>query len=102
MATRIIERNTNAPDHVIRIVVHRPSVETGFTMTKRTRIQSWEYPYDDMNIGDSFHVMCSETTTQIVASRISMYNQKNTETKFSCRTQLNEDGEKLTRIWRVK
>ena len=62
------ERNTASPDHVVRIVVHRPSVETGIPMASRNRGQNWEYPYDDMDVGDSFHVMFSETSNPNVAS----------------------------------
>ena len=96
------ERNTASPDHVVRIVVHRPSVETGIPMASRNRGQNWEYPYDDMDVGDSFHVMFSETSNPNVASRISMYNKRHPDTRFACRIQTNEDGEKLTRIWRIR
>jgi hypothetical protein len=96
------ERNTALPDHVVRIVVHRPSVELGIPMAPRNRNQNWEYPYGDMDVGDSFHVMFSETSNPIVASRISVYNKRHPDTRFSCRIQSNVDGEKLTRIWRIR
>jgi hypothetical protein len=87
---------------VVRIVVHKPSIEKGIPFTPRTRMQSWEYPYEDMEIGDSFRVMISETSNAIVSTRIHSYNKVNTDTRFSCRTQVDENGDRLTRVWRVE
>jgi len=102
MKQRRIERNHPAPEHVVRVVVHRPSIEHGVPFAPRGKIQPWEYPYEDMEVGDSFHVMASETPNVTVSSRISVYNKQNPDTRFECRTQLNEEGEKLTRIWRTR
>jgi len=87
---------------IVRIVVTRPSIEKGIAFVPRTRTQSWEYPYEDMEIGDSFHVMMSETSNAIVATRVHSYNKLNPDTKFSCRTQMDEEGNRLTRVWRIE
>ena len=87
---------------IVRIIVHKPDIETGIPYTPRGRVQPWEYPYTDMNVGDSFHIMQDETANSIVSSRVHSWNKNNPETKFSCRTQINDEGQKLTRIWRIK
>ena len=102
MTQRRIERNTNPPEHVVRIVVHRPSIEHGVPFTPKRRMQPWEYPYEKMEIGDSFHVLETETSNPTVSSRVHAHNVKHPDTKFACRRQLNEEGEKLTRIWRTE
>jgi hypothetical protein len=102
MKQRRIERNMTPAEHVVRIVVHRPSIERGIPFTPRGRVVPWEYPYADMQIGDSFHVLEAETSNPTVTSRVHAYNEKHLNTKFACRTQLNEQGEKLTRIWRTR
>jgi hypothetical protein len=102
MKQRRIERNITLPEHVVRIVVHRPSIERGIPFTPRGRVQPWEYPYTDMEIGDSFHVLETETPNPTVSSRVHAYNVKHPDIKFACRTQINEKGEKLTRVWRIR
>ena len=87
---------------IVRIVVHKPSIEKGIPFTPRTRMQSWEYPYEDMKIGDSFHVMVSETSNPTVATRVHSHNKRNPKTRFSCRTQVDENRDRLTRVWRVE
>jgi hypothetical protein len=87
---------------IVRIEVRRPSIEKGIAFVPRRRMHSWEYPYEDMKIGDSFHVMVSETSNPIVSTRVHSHNKHNPDTKFSCRTQVDEHGNPLTRVWRVK
>jgi hypothetical protein len=87
---------------IVRIVVHKPSIEKGIPFHARTRMQSWEYPYEDMKIGDSFHVMVSETSNPIVTTRVHSYNKHNPDTRFVCRTLADENGDRLTRVWRVE
>jgi len=102
MKQRRIERNTNSPEHVVRIVVHRPSIEHGIPFTPKRRMQLWDYPYDDMNVGDSFLILESETKYVTVTSRIYQYNKIHLHTRFECRSSLDENGEKLTRVWRTE
>jgi len=102
MKQRRIERNYAPPEHVVRVVVHRPSIEHGIPFTPRGRVQHWEYPFEEMNVGDSFHVMFSETSNPTVSSRVAKHNSDHPETRFGCRLQLNKNGEKLTRVWRTQ
>jgi hypothetical protein len=102
MKQRREERNINPPEHIVRVIVHRPSIEHGIPFTPKRRVQPWDYPYDEMNVGDSFHVLESESKYVTVTSRIYTYNKNNPNTRFECRTFLDENGGKLTRIWRTR
>jgi hypothetical protein len=102
MKQRHIERNVTPPEHIIRVVVHRPSVEHNIPFIPRGRVQPWEYPYAYMKVGDSFHVLETETSNQTVSSRVHAHNVRHPHTKFACRRQLNDKGEKLTRVWRIR
>jgi|TARA_R100001086_G_scaffold135539_2_gene70600 hypothetical protein len=96
------ERNTVTPEHVVRIIVHRPSVESGIPFAPKTKSQTWEYPYADMNVGDSFRVMETETKRDTVNGRIHVYNKHHPETLFQCRTAHDEHGKKMQRVWRTR
>ena len=102
MHQRRNERNTSAPDHIVRIVVHRPSVEHGVPMTSRMGRLSYEYPFHDMLVGDSFVVTHAETPGRTIFSRVHAHNARNRATKFECRTQTDGNGGKLVRIWRTR
>jgi hypothetical protein len=102
MKQRRTERDTTTPEHIVRIIIHRPSIEHGIPFVARGTAKPWEYPYEEMDVGDSFHVMFSETPNNVIASRIAKYNKNNPNTRFSCRVQITTEGKKLTRIWRTQ
>ena len=89
---------------VVRVVIYRPAVEHGYEYkpTNRGRSRDWEYPYEQMDVGDSFHVPVSVTAQNILSSRISAHNKENPETRFSTAKAVNEDGEPVTRVWRIR
>lgn len=97
-----IQQQQRPATHIVRIIVHRPEVEHGIAMPrKRMKVRDFEYPYDDMQVGDSFAVHESETKISAVTSRISSHNRQNPDTRFTTRTLINDEGEKYVRVWRV-
>jgi len=96
-----IQQQQQPVTHVVRIVVHRPEVEHGIPMPrKRMKMRDFEYPYDDMEVGDSFAVHESEAKISAITSRVSTYNRANPDTRFVCRTLRDDEGEKYIRVWR--
>ena len=88
---------------VVRIIVHKPGIEKGIPIPGRRGMErDWEYPFLEMEVGDSFHVLMSKVSSSIMSTRINAYNRLHPDTRFRVRTQVNDDGERLTRVWRVK
>jgi hypothetical protein len=104
MKLRREERATQRATTIVRVVVHRPSIEHGFPYvpTNRGSARTWEYPYTEMQIGDSFFVPLTIATRNVLSSRISAHNTINPETRFETRKALGEDGEDGTRVWRTQ
>jgi hypothetical protein len=104
MRLRREERATQRVTTIVRVVVHRPTIEHGFpyVSTNRGSPRTWEYPYGDMQIGDSFHVPLTVVTRNVLSSRISAHNKLNPETRFESRKAIGENGEDGTRVWRTR
>ena len=77
-------------------------VEKNVKIPRGTR-QAHPFPFDDMDIGDSFAVKHSEMKAQTVGSRVSGRNKHNPEQLFVTR-QIKGQGRNnlLTRVWRIK
>ena len=60
------------------------------------------FPFETMNIGDSFDVRHGQMKVSSVCSRVGTWNKRNPATKFITR-QVNGQGRdvKITRVWRV-
>ena len=60
------------------------------------------FPFENMNIGDSFDVKHGQMKISSVCSRVSGWNKRNQATRFITR-QVNGQGRgvKITRVWRV-
>ena len=88
---------------VVRIVVSRPNIDKGIAMPgKRSGERNWEYPFEDMDIGDSFAVPSSDAKNGTVNSRINLHNRAHPETKFRTRWLMDDQGEMYTRVWRTQ
>jgi hypothetical protein len=80
--------------------MYEPKVETGIPYVERRG--KWDYPYDKMDIGDSFQIPISVSPSPTIYQRIFQHNQRHPETQFRASKTLNGDGEKATRVWRIR
>jgi hypothetical protein len=60
---------------------------------------NYKYPFDDMEIGDSFTVPFSITHREIMSLRVARFQKKNGVKKFTTRSMKEEQA---TRVWRIK
>jgi len=89
--------------NIVRIIVSRPGIDKGIPIPpRRGGTRTFDYPFKDMEIGDSFAILETETRNATVATRVGSYNLEHKETKFVCRKLKNNDGEGYTRIWRLE
>ena len=89
--------------NIVRIVVSRPGIDKGIPIPlRRGGSRTFEYPFKEMEVGDSFAVPESETRSGTVSTRVGSHNQGHRETKFNCRKLTNDAGEAYTRVWRTK
>ena len=67
-----------------------------------TNRHSSPFPFEQMNVGDSFDVRHGQLKVSSVCSRVGTWNKRNPATKFITR-QVNGQGRgvKITRVWRV-
>ena len=59
----------------------------------------FKYPFDDMEIGDSFTVPFSIAHREIMSLRVARFQKKNGVKKFTTRSMKEEQA---TRVWRIK
>jgi hypothetical protein len=62
----------------------------------------WDYPYDEMAIGDSFFIPQTEVIATTVKQRIYTHNKKHPETKFNVKKFVSSDRGVGQRVWRTK
>ena len=82
-----------------------PTIEKGIPLPKWSRPTVFSYPYEEMEIGDSFRIMHTEASNDSVSSRVHswMRGPKNTkEWRFACRKGKDEQGNGFTRVWRTE
>ena len=89
--------------NIVRIIVSRPGIDKGIPIPpRRTGPRTFEYPINEMEVGDSFAVPEAETRSQTISTRVGSHNQDHKETKFVCRKLTNDAGEAYTRVWRAE
>ena len=95
----------NKPERKITVkIVKRPTIEKGIPMPAWGRPASYNYPYEEMEIGDSFKVMHTEASNEKVSNRVHcwMRGARNpNHLRFACRKGIDPDGQTFTRVWRV-
>ena len=82
-----------------------PVIEKGIPLPKWSRPTVFSYPYEEMEIGDSFKIMHTEASNDTVSSRVHswMRGPKNIkELRFACRKGKDEQGNTYTRVWRTE
>ena len=82
-----------------------PVIEKGIPLPKGSRPTVFSYPYEEMEIGDSFKIMHTEASNDTVSSRVHswMRGPKNIkELRFACRKGKDEQGNTYTRVWRTE
>lgn len=90
---------------VHKIIVRRPDIEKGIPLPRWTKPTVYDYPYEQMEIGDSFRIWHTEASNEIVSSRVHswMRGPKNIKhLRFACRKGKDPDGQTYTRVWRVE
>lgn len=90
---------------VHKIIAKRPDIEKGIPMPSWGKPTFFDYPYDEMEIGDSFKIPHTEASNILISSRVHswMRGPKNTAGfRFACRKGTDDDGQGYTRVWRVE
>ena len=96
----------NKPERKITVrTVKMPTVEKGIPMPNWGKATSYNYPYEEMEIGDSFKMMHTEASNEKVSNRVHcwMRGARNpNHLRFACRKGIDPDGQTFTRVWRVE
>ena len=88
----------------VKIMAPAPTIEKGIPMPNWRRPTIFSYPYEEMEIGDSFKIMHSEASNDIISSRVHSWQRgpKNPKgLRFACRKGKDEQGNGFTRVWRI-
>ena len=95
----------NKPERKITVkIVKRPTIEKGIPMPAWGRPASYNYPYEEMEIGDCFKVMHTEASNEKVSNRVHTWMRGAGNTnhlRFACRKGIDADGQTFTRVWRT-
>ena len=96
----------NKPERKIVVrTVKQPTIEKGIPMPAFGRATVYCWPYEQMEIGDSFKIMHSEASNEKVSNRVHTWMRGANNTKhlrFACRKGRDPDGQTFTRVWRVE
>jgi len=83
----------------------KPTIEHGIPFGSRR--QCWDYPYDEMAVGDSFYIPETESIATTVRQRIYTRNKCHPETVFQAKKVWTSErvvGQRGVgqRVWRLK
>tara|TARA_R100001143_G_C3338993_1_gene123287 strand:+ start:138 stop:521 length:384 start_codon:yes stop_codon:yes gene_type:complete len=96
----------NKPERKIVVrTVKQATIEKGIPMPPWGRPTAYNYPYEEMEIGDSFKVMHTEASNEKVSNRVHTWMRGASNTKqlrFACRKGVDPDGQTFTRVWRTE
>ena len=86
---------------IVRIIVHKPGIDKGIAIPRpRAKARNYEYPWEDMAVGDSFKVPCEVSSMSSVSTRVGNWNRRHPGTRFITRQMIDDEGKKYTRVWR--
>ena len=77
----------------------KPTIEHGIPYSARR--QGWDYPYDEMAVGDSFYIPETESIATTVRQRLYTRNKNHPETVFRAKKVWSGDAIGQ-RVWRLK
>lgn len=88
----------------VKVIPLAPTIEKGIPLPTWSRPTVFSYPYEEMEIGDSFKIMHTEASNNTISSRVHSWQRgpKNPKgLRFACRQGKDKQGNGFTRVWRI-